>query len=83
MAVKLKRKLVGKDGGKHPHLKNGQDYSREATTQQWPAARIARANLDTVLMLLSSKPVRETLGYHPTLECAVREVRALMCVLGE
>lgn len=83
MATRLKHKLVGADGGKHPHLKDAQDYSVEETARQWPAARIARANLETVLSLLQSKPVRETLGHHTAMERAMNEVVALMRLLGE
>ncbi len=77
MATRIKQDRSRKSG--HKHSLNAQDYK----SGHWSAQRVARANLDTVLMLLLSKPVRETLGYHPTLECAVREVQALMCVLGE
>ena len=62
MTVKLKRKLIGADGGKHPHLKNGQDFSPDATALDWPTPRIAKANLDTAMAMLQSKPVKETLG---------------------
>lgn len=83
MATHLKRKLVGADGGKHPHLKDAQDFPVEESARQWPTARIARTNLETVLSLLQSKPVKETLGYHAAMERATSEIVALMRLLGE
>lgn len=77
METRIKQDRSRKSG--HKHSLNAQDY----TTGHWSPQRIARANLETALVILQSKPVVGVLGHHPTLECAVREVRALMCVLGE
>lgn len=73
MPVKFKRKLVGADGGKHPHLKDSGDFPNQFN----PPHIAAGINLEKALMLLQSKPVTEFLGKHPTLEMVQREVKLL------
>ncbi len=76
MAVKFKRKLVGADGGKHPHLKNGQDFH-----VPFPTLQVAQWNLQSALMLISSRPVVAICGDHPTLALVKREIELLIEVV--
>jgi hypothetical protein len=48
MAVRLRRKLRGADGGKHPHVKNAQDY----TTPLPSHAVLCRQNAKTCYNIL-------------------------------
>ncbi len=77
MATRIKQDRSRKSG--HKHSLNAQDYA----SGHWSTQRVARANLETAMIMLTSQPVVKTLKNHPTLECAVREVCALMSMLGE
>lgn len=58
MAIRLKRKLRGADGGKHPHVKNAQDFEWKPPNYR----RSLRRNARTALHLLAPTAVQAGLG---------------------